>query len=249
MSRKHILGVTTDNAVTHVTDSRAARPRAMPLLGVARKERDPATKLTANIGNALREQNDRLGRAEDIERRLSEGQTVVDLDAGTIEPSFVQERMSGDISVLLASIKDQGQQVPILVRPHPDQPGRYQVAFGHRRLRVLAKLGLPVKAIVRELSDEQLVVAQGQENNEREDLSFIEKARFAHQLNKQFREIVIAAMSVDKSNLSKMLLLVNCVPEIEPVKKADKWKIFRDTSVPYEKLGFSPAAPLFSMLS
>jgi hypothetical protein len=88
------------------------------------------------------------------------------------------------------------------------------------------------------------------ENNEREDLSFIEKARFAHQLNKQFpREIVIAAMSVDKSNLSKMLLLVNCVPEIEPVKKADKWKIFRDTSVPYEKLGFSPAAPLFSMLS
>jgi ParB family transcriptional regulator, chromosome partitioning protein len=150
MSRKHILGVTTDNAVTHVTDSRAARPRAMPLLGVARKERDPAPKLTANIGNALPEQNDRLGRAEDIERRLSEGQTVVDLDAGTIEPSFVQERMSGDISGLLASIKDQGQQVPILVRPHPDQPGRYQGAFGHRRLRVLAELGLPVKAIVRE---------------------------------------------------------------------------------------------------
>lgn len=57
------------------------------------------------------------------------------------------------------------------------------------------------------------MVAQGQENNEREDLSFIEKARFAHQLNKQFpREIVIAAMSIDKSNLSKMLLLVDALP-------------------------------------
>ena len=66
---------------------------------------------------------------------------------------------------------------------------------------------------MRELTDEQLVVAQGQENNEREDLTFIEKARFAHRLNKQFsREIVIAAMSIDKSNLSKMLLIVDALP-------------------------------------
>lgn len=185
----------------------------MPLLGVVRKERDPATKLTANIGNALREQNDRLGRAEEIERRLAEGQTVVELEASSIEPSFVQDRMQGDIDGLVSSIREQGQQVPILVRPHPDQPGRYQVAFGHRRLRAVSNLGLPVKAVVRGLTDEQLVVAQGQENNEREDLTFIEKARFAHRLNKQFsREIVIAAMSIDKSNLSKMLLLVDALP-------------------------------------
>jgi ParB family chromosome partitioning protein len=180
---------------------------------VAKKERDPATKLTANIGNALRAQNDRLGRAEEIERRLAEGQAVVELDASLIEPSFVQDRMPGEIDGLISSIREQGQQVPILVRPHPQQPGRYQVAFGHRRLRAISELGLPVKAVVRDLTDEQLVVAQGQENNEREDLTFIEKARFAHRLNKQFpREIVIAAMSIDKSNLSKMLLLVDALP-------------------------------------
>ncbi|WP_026621609.1 ParB family transcriptional regulator, chromosome partitioning protein (plasmid) [Ensifer sp. WSM1721] len=213
MSRKHILGVSTDTADMPSVENRTAKSRSMPLLGVTRKERNPATKLTANIGNALREQNDRLGRAEEIERRLAEGQAVVELDASSIEPSFVQDRMQGDIDGLLASIREQGQQVPILVRPHPDQPGRYQVAFGHRRLRAVADLGLPVKAVVRELTDEQLVVAQGQENNEREDLTFIEKARFAHRLNKQFaREIVIAAMSIDKSNLSKMLLLVDALP-------------------------------------
>ncbi|KQV65152.1 plasmid partitioning protein RepB [Rhizobium sp. Root1220] len=212
MSRKHILGVSTDAPEPPKIDSHAVR-RSMPLLGVARKERDPATKLTANIGNALREQNDRLGRAEEIERRLAEGQAVVDLDASTIEPSFVQDRMPGDIDGLLASIRQQGQQVPILVRPHPDGAGRYQVAFGHRRLRAVSELGLPVKAVVRDLTDEQLVVAQGQENNEREDLTFIEKARFAHHLNKQFRrEVVIAAMSIDKSNLSKMLSLVDALP-------------------------------------
>lgn len=185
----------------------------MPLLGVARKERDPATKLTANIGNALREQTDRLGRAEEIERRLAEGHSVIELDASVIEPSFIRDRMQGDIDGLLSSIREQGQQVPILVRPHPELSGRYQVAFGHRRLRAVSELGLPVKAVVRELTDEQLVVAQGQENNEREDLTFIEKARFAYHLNKQFsREIVIAAMSIDKSNLSKMLLLVDALP-------------------------------------
>lgn len=213
MSRKHILGVSTDAPETPSAENRTAKSRSMPLLGIARKERDPSTKLTANIGNALREQNDRLGRAEEIERRLAKGQAVVELDASSIEPSFVQDRMQGDIDGLLTSIREQGQQVPILVRPHPEQPGRYQVAFGHRRLRAVSGLGLPVKAVVRDLTDEQLVVAQGQENNEREDLTFIEKARFAHRLNKQFsREIVIAAMSIDKSNLSKMLLLVDALP-------------------------------------
>ncbi len=213
MSRKHILGVSTDAPDAPHADNRAAKNRSMPLLGVARKERDPATKLTANIGNALREQNDRLGRADEIERRLAEGQAVIELDVSAIEPSFVQDRMPGDIDGLLSSIRDQGQQVPILVRPHPHQLGRYQVAFGHRRLRAVSELGLPVKAVVRELTDEQLVVAQGQENNEREDLTFIEKARFAYRLNTQFpREIVIAAMSIDKSNLSKMLLLVDALP-------------------------------------
>ena len=213
MSRKQILGITTNTPDVSSTENLVEKKRSMPLLGVARKERDPATKLTANIGNALREQNDRMARADEIEGRLARGQTVIELSTSEIEPSFVQDRMPGDIDGLLSSIREQGQQVPILVRPHPDQNGRYQVAFGHRRLRALTELGLSIKAIVRELTDEELVVAQGQENNEREDLTFIEKARFAQRLNKQFpRELVIAAMSIDKSNLSKMILLVDALP-------------------------------------
>ena len=213
MSRKDILGVSLSATVAHGDEARQPKNRSMPLLGVSRKERDPATKLTANIGNALREQNERVGRAEEIERRLAEGHAVIELDPSTIDPSFVQDRMAGDIGGLLVSISEQGQQVPILVRPHPEHSSRYQVAFGHRRLRAVMQLGLPVKAVVRELTDEQLVVAQGQENNEREDLTFIEKARFAYRLNKQFpREIVIAAMSIDKSNLSKMISLFDTLP-------------------------------------
>ncbi|EPR21196.1 hypothetical protein L905_07620 [Agrobacterium sp. TS43] len=167
----------------------------------------------AAVTKSLGDLNDRSRRANEIERKLAEGQAVIELNTEEIEPSFVRDRMPGDIDGLLASIREQGQQVPILVRPHPEMSGRYQVAFGHRRLRAAAELGLSVKAVVRELTDEQLVIAQGQENNEREDLTFIEKARFAARLKERFpREVLTSSLSIDKGDLSKMLAIVDSLP-------------------------------------
>lgn len=170
-------------------------------------------KLVGQVANTMREEKARQARADDIERRLAEGQTVIDLDTALVEPSFVRDRMPGDIDGLLASIRDQGQQVPILVRPHPEKSGHYQVAFGHRRLRAIQELGLQVKAVIRALTDEELVIAQGQENNEREDLSYIEKSRFAQRLKERFsREIITSAMSLDKAEVSRMLSIVEAIP-------------------------------------
>ncbi len=169
--------------------------------------------LVGQVASTMREEKARQARADEIERRLAAGQSVIELDAALVEPSFVSDRMPGEIDGLVASIRDQGQQVPILVRPHPEASGRYQVAFGHRRLRALKALGLPVKAVVRALSDEQLVIAQGQENNERQDLSYIEKARFAQRLRERFaRDVITAAMSIDKTELSRMLSIVDAIP-------------------------------------
>ena len=174
----------------------------------------PENKIVKQVANQVREEKARQARADEIERRLAEGLTVVELDTDSIDPSFVQDRMEGEIEGLLSSIREQGQQVPILVRPHPDVPGRYQVAFGHRRLRALKQLGQRAKAIVREMTDEELVVAQGQENNEREDLSYIEKARFADRLKERFsRDVITASMSISKPELSVMLSVVSALPE------------------------------------
>ncbi|MBX4899259.1 MULTISPECIES: plasmid partitioning protein RepB [Rhizobium] len=170
-------------------------------------------KLVGQVASSMREEKARQARADDIERRLSEGHAVIELDVALIEPSFVRDRMSGDITGLVASIRDQGQQVPILVRPHPTLTGRYQVAFGHRRLLALKDLGQQVKAVVRNLTDEELVIAQGQENNEREDLSYIEKSRFAHYLKERFpREVIISAMSLDKAEISRMFAIIDQLP-------------------------------------
>ena len=119
-----------------------------------------------------------------------------------------------ELADLVAQIREHGQQVPILVRPHPEANGRYQVAYGHRRLAAVKELGIKVRAVIRELSDDQLVVSQGQENNARTNLSYIERALFAARLeDRSFsREVIMAALNVDKAALSKMISVVRQIP-------------------------------------
>ncbi len=211
MSRKDILRVPQPRSSSEPSQARPIRAKVLPMLNA---EAPPAaSRLTHQVGTALAEGKARFERAEEIERQLAKGQAVVELDTHEIDPSFVQDRMEGDIDGLISSIREQGQQVPIMVRPHPEQNGRYQIAFGHRRLRAVKELGLRAKAVVRDLTDEQLVIAQGQENNERQDLTFIEKARFAARLREKFaRDVIIASLSVDKGDLSKMLAIVDALP-------------------------------------
>ncbi|NGO66639.1 plasmid partitioning protein RepB [Rhizobium daejeonense] len=167
---------------------------------------------------AVRAMNLSLGRlgeqaaaAKGLREAMAAGDKVVELDPSFIEIAFIQDRIPLDTDPaqehLTNSIRDTGQQVPILVRPHPLQEGRYQAAYGHRRLRAAASLGLPVRAIVRKLTDEEVILAQGQENGPRVDLSFIERALFAHRMDTHGfdRDTIAKALSVDKPELSRLL--------------------------------------------
>ena len=58
------------------------------------------------------------------------------------------------------------------------------IVFGHRRAKVARDLGINVRAVVKPLADIEHVIAQGQENTARADLSFIERALFAQKLAK-----------------------------------------------------------------
>lgn len=199
-----------------VTEAPRRPSRMRPLLGSPDLVDDGGRSPVGAIGQSLGELTERSRRADEIEKMLLTGQTMVELDPGTVEPSFVPDRMPTDDEAFrgfVEAIGREGQQVPILVRPHPEKPGKYQVAFGHRRLRAATELGVPVKAIVRSLSDQELVVAQGQENNERQDLSYIEKVRFAQRLEQLFpRDIIMSALSVYKSDLSNMLSVAARIP-------------------------------------
>ncbi|WP_296712845.1 plasmid partitioning protein RepB [Rhodoblastus sp.] len=196
---------------------RPTRLRSRPILGSPELLSDPATTPVGAIGQSLGEFNEKAKRAEEIERKLTAGQVIVELDPTLIDPSFIADRMPSSaegLADLTEAIREHGQFNPILVRPHPEKVGRYQVAFGHRRLRAVTSLGRQIKSVVRDLTDEQLVIAQGQENHERKDLSYIEKARFAHRLEQRFsRATIMAALSIYKSDLSNMLSVVSKIPE------------------------------------
>lgn len=135
--------------------------------------------------------------------------SVQEIDPELIEDTGLKDRLGPldeDLADLRDSIAKHGQQVPILLRPHPRLSGRYQVVYGRRRLAAIRALGTPVKALVRTLSDQEAVLAQGQENNLRKDPSFIEKALFAGDLEEAGYDarVVQDALNVNRSHTSHM---------------------------------------------
>ena len=140
-----------------------------------------------NLG--LQRLSDEAAAAQSLRMTLASSDQVVEIEPADIDVSFIADRIVVENDSSFLSLKEKisehGQQVPILVRPHPNDPKRFQAAYGHRRLRVASQIGRTVKAIVRSLSDAELVVAQGQENSERRDLTFIERALFASHLEER----------------------------------------------------------------
>nr|WP_294518109.1 plasmid partitioning protein RepB [uncultured Rhodopila sp.] len=214
MARKNLLAGLSEKNPAAISDedgsaSRVARPPAL-----AYAARGAFGAVTRTIDDLAA----KADAARDLESRIAAGDLVVEIDPELVDGSFIPDRMGGDDDGYLAlreGMRAQGQGSPILVRPHPDVSGRYQVAFGHRRLRAALELGRPVRAVVKQLSDRELVLAQGQENSARADLSFIERARFARQLESANydRETIMSALSVDKTTVSRMISVASQLPD------------------------------------
>jgi ParB family chromosome partitioning protein len=210
MARKNLLLGLDDEELTAVNSENGPARRPPPTLGTR--------GAVGAMGRSLERISADIDAAKALEQRLLSGANVVEIDASLVDASFVTDRLDeseADCASLLSSIRTHGQQVPILVRPHPEVSGRYQIAYGHRRLRALRELGQRVRAVVRSLSDDELVIAQGQENSARRDLSFIERASFAVSLEDRGfgRETIMAALAVDKTELSRLISCRKALPD------------------------------------
>ena len=212
MARKNLIEAVERNAAaTPSTET----PPARPLAGLGSPLK--ASGAIGGISKTLGSINSSVERAREIEAQLLQGAAVIEIDTDLIDSSFVSDRLGLDprqLDELADQIREHGQQVPVLLRPHPAREGRYQVAYGHRRVAACQKLGIRVRAVVRSLTDEQLVVSQGQENNARANLSYIERALFAMKLEQRdfSREIIMSALGIDKAALSRMLQVAKQVP-------------------------------------
>ncbi len=187
-----------------------------------------------------------VGALQSSLNRMQEN-AVQEMDGNLIDMAGVEDRLGTDTQAqkqLHDSLKTYGQQVPVLVRPHPKTPGRFEIVYGRRRLQALKALAMPVKAMVRQLDDHALVMAQGQENTARQDLSFIEKASFAAQLDVggHDRQTIADALSIDLPMVSRMLKVGHAfeLPFLRQIGSAPS--IGRDRWMALVKLFEQPAA-------
>ena len=137
---------------------------------------------------------------------------IRELDVGRIRPNPFQPRrqfQDDSLDELEASIRENGLLQPLVVRPSgPD----FELVAGERRWRVLTRLGWEkVPAVVRPLSDEQMLVMALVENLQREDLGPLEEAVGYQQLVDGFgltQKAVARRVGRDRSTVANALRLL-----------------------------------------
>jgi ParB family chromosome partitioning protein len=138
------------------------------------------------------------------------------------EPSPYQPRGPIDpdsLADLVASVRARGILQPLLARPHPEEPERFQIIAGERRWRAAQEAGLhEVPALVRELSDAEAMAAALVENLQRQDLNAIEEAEGYRRLGDEFgmtQEALGEAVGKSRSHIANMIRLLNLPASIQ----------------------------------
>ncbi len=124
---------------------------------------------------------------------------------GTIEPTSLAE--------LTESIRVSGVLQPLLARPHPALPGRYQIIAGERRWRAAQAAGLhDAPVLIRGLDDAEAMAAALVENLQRQDLNAIEEAEGYRRLVGEFamtHDRLAQAVGKSRSHITNTLRLLN----------------------------------------
>lgn len=144
-------------------------------------------------------------------------QSIQEIDTDLIGDSRYRDRFdaNAEIAGLVESIREAGQQIPVLLRRKPGTETEFEPVYGRRRIAACRILGIPVRALLGDLDDEQTVVAQGLENNERLDNSFIEKAVFVQQLRDggMRPKVIDETLGIPAAEISRMSAVLRDTPD------------------------------------
>lgn len=118
------------------------------------------------------------------------GARLARLNPDDIVPNAVQPRSvfdPDDLAELVHSVREFGVLQPIVVRPHPDLPGKYELVMGERRLRATKAAGLDsIPAVVKDTANEDMLRDALLENLHRSQLNPLEEASAYQQLLADF---------------------------------------------------------------
>lgn len=157
---------------------------------------------------------------------MQTGDMVQNIDINDIKPNSTQPRQTfneENIEELAASITAHGVIQPIILRR---SAGGFEIVAGERRWRAARKAGLKqVPGIVRELSEDQLMIVALIENIQRENLNPIEEAEAFQRMCGEFgftQEAISKNVGKSRPYITNSLRLLKLPGEIQKMVLAGK---------------------------
>jgi ParB family chromosome partitioning protein len=150
------------------------------------------------------------------------GARFAELPVELIAPNPRQPRTvfdEDDMAELVHSIAEIGVLQPVVVRPAPGHPERYELIMGERRLRAATKAGLSaIPAIVRDTAENDLLRDALLENLHRSQLNALEEAAAYAQLLEDFgctHEELASRIGRSRPQITNTLRLLKLPPLVQ----------------------------------
>lgn len=123
------------------------------------------------------------------------------------------------LAELAQSIREKGVLQPLIVRPLPGQPDRFEIVAGERRWRASQRAGLAdVPVIVRDFDDTEVLEIGVIENIQREGLNPIDEAAAYRALIDRFgrtQDKVAEALGKSRSHIANSIRLLNLPDQVQ----------------------------------
>lgn len=202
-----------DAAISGLRRERAEQGAARRRSGVV-----PISDQVREVSRATGEAYEAL-RLE-MEEAIAGGRMILEVDTGLIDETEWRDRDDRGFAdesflALRQSIAANGQLTPVALRK--GKPGRYEVAYGHRRVHACRALGRPVRAVLIDLDERGLVGRMLIENAQRADLSPLERAQHYRRLLRAglFQRAELAELlGVTPQQVSNVAALAEIPPEV-----------------------------------
>jgi len=157
-------------------------------------------------------------------KSLVEGETrPIKIEEIKINPYQPRENPQEDLAELISSIKTKGILQPILVRK---TSSGYELVVGERRLRAAKEAGLTtIPAVVREISEPEMLELALIENLQRKNLNPLEEALGYKRLIEEFgltQEEIADRVGKSRPTIANALRLLTLPPKVKEYLKEEK---------------------------